>query len=58
MLGYEHTFVHAVFELMSAINGKKTIMADFRDGAQCVAVLDAVGKSIEEGKWAKVVVVE
>lgn len=58
VLGYEHTFVHAVYELMNAINGKKTIMADFRDGAQCVAVLDAVTKSIEEGKWAKVEVVE
>ena len=58
VLGYEHTFVHAVYELMNAINGKKTIMADFRDGAQCVAVLDAVTKSVEEGKWAKVEVVE
>ena len=54
MLGYEHTFVHAVYELMGAINKKPTIMADFRDGAQCVAVLDAVEKSIDEGKWAKV----
>jgi predicted dehydrogenase len=58
ILGYEHTFVHAVYELMNAIAGKKTIMADFRDGAQCVAVLDAVAKSIDEGKWAKVETVE
>jgi hypothetical protein len=57
-LGYEHTFVHAVFELMGAISGKKTIMPDFRDGAQCVAVLDAVEKSIADGKWAKVETVE
>lgn len=58
ILGYEHTFVHAVYELMGAIAGKKTIMADFRDGAQCVAVLDAVEKSIAESKWAKVETVE
>ena len=58
VLGYEHTFVHAVYELMGAINKKPTIMADFRDGAQCVAVLDAVEKSIDEGKWAKVEKVE
>jgi predicted dehydrogenase len=58
VLGYEHTFVHAVYELMGAINGKKTIMADFHDGAQCVAVLEAVDKSIAEGKWAKVEMVE
>jgi predicted dehydrogenase len=58
VLGYEHTFVHAVYELMGAISGKKTVMADFRDGAQCVAVLEAVDKSIAEGKWAIVETVE
>jgi hypothetical protein len=58
ILGYEHTFVHAVYELMGAIGGKKTIMPDFRDGAQCVAVLDAVEQSIAEGKWANVEAVE
>jgi predicted dehydrogenase len=58
ILGYEHTFVHAVVELMNSINKKPTTMADFRDGAQCVAVLEAVDKSIAEGKWAKVEMVE
>lgn len=60
IVGYEHTFVHAVYELMRAINGDKTTtpMPDFRDGAQCVAVLEAVDKSIAEGKWAKVEMVE
>jgi predicted dehydrogenase len=47
-----------VSEFLHAIAGKKTIMPDFRDGAQCVAVLDAVEKSIAEGKWAKVEAVE
>jgi len=58
VLGYEHTFVHAVYELMNEINGKKTRMADFHDGAQCVAVLDAVEKSITERTWAKVEMVK
>ena len=58
VLGYEHTFVHAVYELMNEINGKKTRMADFHDGAQCVAVLDAVEKSIAERTWAKVEMVK
>jgi predicted dehydrogenase len=58
ILGYEHTFVHAVYELLGAINGKKSVMADFRDGAQCVAVLEAVDRSIAEGKWAKVETVD
>ena len=58
ILGYEHTFVHAVHELMNAINKKPSIMADFHDGAQCVAVLNAVEKSIGERSWAKVETVE
>jgi len=58
ILGYEHTFVHAVYELMNAINKKPTIMADFRDGAQCVAVLNAVEKSVDQRAWAKVETVE
>jgi hypothetical protein len=54
-----------VLELMNAINksapgsaGGSTRMADIRDGAQCVAVLDAVVQSIAEGKWAKVQTVQ
>ena len=58
ILGYEHTFVHAVYELMGAINKKPTIMPDFRDGARCVAVLDAVEKSIDSRSWAKIETVE
>jgi predicted dehydrogenase len=58
ILGYEHTFVHAVYELMGAINKKPTIMPDFRDGARCVAVLDAVEKSIDSRGWAKIETVE
>jgi predicted dehydrogenase len=58
IIGYEHTFVHAVYELMSAINKKPTIMPDFRDGAQCVAVLEAVEKSAANGQWAEVEMIE
>jgi predicted dehydrogenase len=58
ILGYEHTFVHAVYELIGAINKQPTIMPDFRDGARCVAVLDAVEKSIDARSWAKIETVE
>jgi predicted dehydrogenase len=58
IIGYEHTFVHAVYELMNAINKKSTIMPDFRDGAQCVAVLEAVEKSANDGGWVEVEMIE
>jgi predicted dehydrogenase len=58
VLGYEHTFVHAVYELMNAINKKTTIMPDFRDGARCVAVLEAVERSAADQRWVEVEMVE
>lgn len=54
VLGYEHAFVHAVYDLLEDIAHDRPSWPDFRDGAQCVAVLDAVDASIESGSWAKV----
>jgi predicted dehydrogenase len=54
ILGYEHTFVHAVYDLMNAIGGGPAASPDFRDGAQCVAVLDAVEKSVDDRAWIEV----
>ncbi|MGD9636443.1 MAG: Gfo/Idh/MocA family protein [Pirellulales bacterium] len=58
VIGYEHTFVHAVYELMCAINKKPSIMPTFKDGAQCVAVLEAVEQSAGDGSWVSVEMVE
>jgi predicted dehydrogenase len=59
VLGYEHAFVHAVYEMMRKIGGAKdSVMPDFRDGAQCVAVLDAVSQSAAEQSWVNVEPVE
>ena len=58
IIGYEHTFIHAVYELMTAINGKPTIMSNFHDGAQCAAVLDAVERSAANGQWVEVEMVD
>jgi len=58
VIGYEHTFVHAVYELMCAINKKPTIMPNFHDGAQCVAVLEAVEQSAGDERWVEVEMVE
>ncbi len=58
MLGYEHGFTHAVYNLTQAIAKKNPCMPDFRDGAQCVAVLEAVDASVESGGWAKVEMID
>jgi predicted dehydrogenase len=58
MLGYDHGFAHAAYVLTQAIAQNKPCVPDFRDGAQCVAVLDAVDHSIDLGKWTSVEIVE
>ena len=54
ILGYEHGFVHGVVDLCQAIATGGEVAPDFRDGAQCVAVLDAVETSCQEGTWQTV----
>jgi len=58
MLGYEHAFTHAVYNLTQAIANDMPCAPDFRDGAQCVAVLEAVDQSIDSGSWASVESIE
>ncbi len=58
ILGYEHGFVHAVYDLLEDIAHDRPCLPDFRDGAQVVAVLEAVDQSMEAGSWANVERVE
>jgi predicted dehydrogenase len=54
ILGYEHGFIHAVYDLLEDIAHDRPCTPDFRDGAQVVAVLEAVDKSIESERWEEV----
>lgn len=54
VLGYEHTFIHEVVDLVTAIAGNKPIAPDFLAGAKCVAVLEAAVKSNSSGRWTRV----
>jgi predicted dehydrogenase len=54
VIGYEHTFVHTVADFVNAVATNSDVHADFVDGAKCVAVLEAVVKSVKAGKWVKV----
>ncbi|TWT88482.1 1,5-anhydro-D-fructose reductase [Pseudobythopirellula maris] len=58
ILGYEHSFVHAIHDFCQAVSSGDDCRPDFRDGAQCVAVLDAVEKSVETKAWQSVETVE
>ncbi|MBM3264793.1 MAG: Gfo/Idh/MocA family oxidoreductase [candidate division Zixibacteria bacterium] len=55
IIGWEHTFVHEVFDLMQAIAGKnKNLHPDFEEGVKDQAVLEAVSESIKNRSWVKV----
>ena len=54
ILGYEHSFVHAVAELLTAIAEGRNPEPNFHDGVRAQAVLEAVARSVEERGWVPV----
>ncbi|MFE5323211.1 Gfo/Idh/MocA family protein [Paenibacillus sp. NPDC056579] len=53
-IGYEHTFVHEIRELMEAIREDRQPVPNFADGVMCQQVLEAVDLSIAERRWVKI----
>ncbi|MDP9365966.1 MAG: Gfo/Idh/MocA family oxidoreductase [Chloroflexota bacterium] len=51
ILGYEHTFVHAVKDLLDGIKRNESPAPTFEDGFRCQAVLDAVERSATTRAW-------
>jgi predicted dehydrogenase len=54
MLGYDHGFVNAAADLVQNIAQDKVCSPCFKAGAKCVAVLEAVDKSVASGQWQAV----
>lgn len=54
IIGYEHTFVHVVYDFMKAIDEGKNPSPSFIDGVECQRVLEAVQSSVQKGCWVKV----
>ena len=54
VIGYEHTFVHQVYDFVNAVATGSPASPDFLDGAKCVAVLETVAKSLKTKAWMKV----
>lgn len=58
MLGYEHGFCNAVYDLTQSIANDQPCTPDFLDGVKCVAVLEAVEQSDRSGSWTAVEAIE
>ena len=54
IVGYEHSFINEIYDLIQAIANDKPITPTFEDGLRCQEVLDAVLKSAEERRWVKI----
>lgn len=51
IIGYEHTFVNMVADLLNGIAAKRPVMPDFADALKTQRVLDAVLISAEQRCW-------
>lgn len=51
IIGWEHTFVHEISDLLLAITEGEPVYPDFYDGLRCQQVLDAVCQSANEKRW-------
>jgi predicted dehydrogenase len=54
VIGWEHTFVHEVHDLVHAIAQQAPPAPSFADGLQVQLVLDAVSRSAKDGGWVRV----
>ncbi len=51
IIGWEHTFIHEVSELIKGIATQTRVVPDFYDGLRCQQVLDRVMQSADEQGW-------
>jgi predicted dehydrogenase len=53
IIGYEHTFINLLVEMMNGISRGFSPSPNFEDGVRNQIVLDAVEQSVRTGKWVK-----
>jgi len=54
IIGYEHTFVNALYDFLVCLKTGKEYRPDFRDGVANQEVLDAALASAKSGKWTSI----
>ena len=54
IIGYEHLFVHEMYDFLSSINKKDEPYSTFEDAVKCQKVLEAVERAAKSRKWEKV----
>jgi predicted dehydrogenase len=54
IIGWEHSFIHEIYEFVEAVANDTPVQPDFLDGVKCQAVLEAVEQSAKIGQWVDV----
>jgi predicted dehydrogenase len=54
IIGYEHTFVHALHDFFTCLEEDCLPVPNFHDGVRNQTLLDAVERSVKSGRWEKV----
>ena len=54
IIGWEHTFIHEISDLLLAIKNKEAVSPNFYDGLRCQQVLDAACESTSEKRWVEI----
>jgi predicted dehydrogenase len=54
IIGYEHTFIHTVYDLLEAIADGKVPRPNFEDGVRNQRVLGAIEKAAQKHRWVTV----
>lgn len=54
IIGYEHLFVHEVYDFLRSLKRKAAPYSTFEDAVKCQKVLDAVERSSASKKWVAV----
>lgn len=54
IIGYEHTFINLIADMLNAIDNRDKMKPDFEDGVRNQAVLAAVAESSETKRWVSI----
>jgi len=54
VLGWEHTMVHQIYDLMEDIASDRMPTPNFVDGLRCQEILEALGRSAAKKKWVEI----
>jgi len=54
IIGYEHTFIHEIYDLVNSIAVNENPEPSFYDGVKCQQVLEAIEESTKQKRWVKI----